>query len=247
MVKFHQGRAVFGDLISTVRIAMEPYKEQFIEFMVRSKVLTFGDFTTKSGRKTPFFINTGNYSTGKQLVTLGRFYAEAVQHGFPERIDVLFGPAYKGIPLVTATAMMLATSYDRQVGFCFNRKEIKNHGEGGTLIGHQLREKETVVIIEDVTTAGTSIRESIPLLRKAAPIKVIGLIVSVDRMERGTTPKSALSQLRDEFGIRTGAIVNLIEIMGYLHNRQIDGKVVLDDALYAKIEEYRRIYGAESE
>lgn len=228
----------------TIRSAMEPYKEQFIEFMVRSNVLTFGDFTTKSGRKTPYFINTGNYATGEQLATLGRFYAEALQHAFLERIDVLFGPAYKGIPLVTATAMTLATSFDRQVAFCFNRKEVKDHGEGGALIGHQLRENETVVIIEDVTTAGTSIRESIPLLRKAAPVKVIGLIISVDRMERGTTPRSALTQLRDEFGIRTIAIVNLAEIMEYLHNRPVDGKVVLDDALYEKIVEYRRTYGA---
>ena len=223
---------------------MEPYKEQFIEFMVRSNVLTFGDFTTKSGRKTPFFINTGNYSTGEQLAKLGRFYAEEIQNAFPERIDVLFGPAYKGIPLVTATAMTLATSFSRQVAFCFNRKEIKDHGEGGMLIGHRLRQDETVVIIEDVTTAGTSVRESIPLLLKAAPVKVIGLIISVDRMERGITPKSALRQLREEFGIRTISIVNLNEIMEYLHNRPVDGKVVLNDELYEKIVEYRSTYGA---
>lgn len=223
---------------------MEPYKEQFIEFMVRSNVLTFGDFTTKSGRQTPFFINTGNYATGGQLARLGRFYAEALQQAFPERVDVLFGPAYKGIPLVTATAMTLSSSFDRPVAFCFNRKEVKDHGEGGSLIGHRLRDNETVVIIEDVTTAGTSIRESIPMLRKAAPVKVIGLIISVDRMERGTTPKSALAQLREEFDIRTVAIVNLIEIMEYLHNRPVDGKIVLDDELYEKIAEYRRTYGA---
>jgi orotate phosphoribosyltransferase len=228
----------------TLGIAMEPYKEQFIEFMVRSNVLTFGDFITKSGRKTPFFINTGNYDTGEQLATLGRFYAEAVQQTFPEKIDVLFGPAYKGIPLVTATAMTLSRSFERPVAFCFNRKEVKDHGEGGSLIGHRLQENETVVIIEDVTTAGTSIRESIPMLRRVAPVKVIGLIISVDRMERGTTPKSALAQLREEFGIRTVAIVNLIEIMEYLHNRPVDGKVVLDDTLYKKIAEYRCTYGA---
>jgi orotate phosphoribosyltransferase len=225
---------------------VEPHKEQFIEFMVRSNVLTFGDFTTKSGRKTPFFINTGNYSTGTQLATLGRFYAEAVHQAFPERIDVLFGPAYKGIPLVAATAIMLATCFNRQVGFCFNRKESKDHGEGGMLIGHRLQENETVVIIEDVTTAGTSIRESIPLLLKAAPIKIIGLIVSVDRMERGTTSQSALVQLCGEFRIRTSAIVNLDEIMEYLHNRPVDGKVVLDDILYEKMVGYRSIYGAVS-
>ncbi|MBN1575796.1 MAG: orotate phosphoribosyltransferase [Chitinispirillaceae bacterium] len=223
---------------------METYKEQFIDFMVRSNVLTFGDFTTKSGRKTPFFINTGNYSTGAQMATLGHFYAEALQHTFPENVDVLFGPAYKGIPLAVATAMTLANSFNRQVAFCFNRKEVKDHGEGGRLIGHRLRDNDDVVIIEDVITAGTSIRESLPLLRAAARIKVIGLIVSVDRMERGTTSRSALAQLREEFGIRTGAIVTLSEIMEHLHNRPVDGKVVLDDAIYDTIVEYRRSYGA---
>lgn len=225
---------------------MEPHKEQFIEFMVRSNVLTFGDFIIKSSRKTPFFMNTGNYSNGAQLATLGRFYAEAVQHEFPERIDVLFGPAYKGIPLVAATAMTLATSFNCQGGFCFNRKEAKDHGEGGMLIGHRLQENETVVIIEDVATAGTSIRESISLLRKAAPVRVIGLMVSVDRMERGNTPLSALAQLREEFDIRTGAIVNIEEIVEYLHNRPVDGTVVLDDIHYEKMMEYRVIYGAAS-
>jgi len=225
---------------------MQTYKEQFIEFMVRSNVLTFGDFTTKSGRKTPFFINTGNYSTGSQMATLGRFYAEAVQHTFPDSIDVLFGPAYKGIPLVTATAMTLATSFHRPVAFCFNRKEAKDHGEGGTLIGHRLQDNNAVVIIEDVTTAGTSIRDSIPLLRKAARVHILGLIVSVDRMERGTTSQSALAQLREEFGIRTGSIVTLTEIVEDLHNRRIDGNVVLDDAIHDRIVEYRRTYGAAS-
>jgi orotate phosphoribosyltransferase len=172
---------------------METYKEQFIEFMVRCNVLTFGDFTTKSGRKTPFFINTGNYSTGAQLATLGCFYAEALQRAFPEKIDALFGPAYKGIPLATATAMSLAVSFDRHIAFCFNRKEAKDHGEGGSLIGHRLCDGDMVVIIEDVTTAGTSIRESIPLLQAAARVKVAGLLMSVDRMERGTAGPTAQS------------------------------------------------------
>ncbi|MBN1758810.1 MAG: orotate phosphoribosyltransferase [Chitinispirillaceae bacterium] len=226
---------------------MESYKEQFIEFMVRSGVLTFGDFTTKSGRKTPFFINTGNYSTGKQLVKLGRFYAEAIQHLFPEPVDVLFGPAYKGIPLVTAAAMTLSIAFNRQLAFCFNRKEVKDHGEGGTLIGHRLRKGDRIVIVEDVTTAGTSVRESIPLLRAAAEVEVVGLIVSVDRMERGTTPKSALTQLRDEFSIRTGAIVSLDEIIDHLYNREIDGSVALGKEIYEKIADYRATYGASSD
>lgn len=223
---------------------METYKEQFIELMVRSNVLTFGEFTTKSGRKTPFFINTGNYSTGLQLAALGRFYAETLQNFFPEKIDVLFGPAYKGIPLAASTAMALATAFNRQVAYCFNRKEAKDHGEGGTFIGHKLRNNDNVVIIEDVTTAGTSVRESVPLLRRAARVNILGLIVSVDRMERGTGSLGALAELRLEFGLRTAAIVTLAEIIEYLHNRPIDGKVVLDDAIYYKITEYRAKYGS---
>jgi orotate phosphoribosyltransferase len=224
---------------------LETYKQQFIEFMVRSGVLTFGDFTTKSGRKTPFFINTGNYSTGSQLATLGRFYAEALQQFFPEPIDVLFGPAYKGIPLVTAAAITLSTTFNRQVAFCFNRKEAKDHGEGGTLIGHRLQRGNRVVIVEDVTTAGTSVRESIPLLQATAAVDVVGLIVSVDRMERGTTPKSALAQLSDEFSITTGAIVTLDEIITHLYNRKVDGTIVLGEELLERINRYRAEYGAQ--
>lgn len=223
---------------------METYKQEFIEFMVRSNVLTFGDFTTKSGRKTPFFINTGNYATGAQMVKLGHFYAEALQHTFPEKIDVLFGPAYKGIPLVTATAMTLAATFERPVAFCFNRKEVKDHGEGGSFIGHRLQNGEKVIIIEDVTTAGTSIRESMPLLYAEAAVEVAGLIVSVDRMERGTTERSALAQISKEFGMRTCAIVTLTEIVAYLKDRSIDGTVVLTDTIYRNIGAYREKYGS---
>jgi len=224
---------------------MDDYKKQFIEFMVRSNVLTFGDFTTKSGRKTPFFINTGNYSTGAQLATLGRFYAEAFVKAFSEKIDCIYGPAYKGIPLVTATAMNLSTEFKREISFCFNRKEAKDHGERGLLIGHRPADGDSIVIIEDVTTAGTSVRESIPLLKKHAAISVKGLLVSVDRMERGSSgPLSALAQLHEEFGIQTASIVTLADIMEYLLNREIDGKIVLNDSLYDKIVEYRSVYGA---
>ena len=223
---------------------MEEYKKGFIEFMVRSNVLTFGDFVTKSGRSTPFFINTGNYDTGLQLAKLGEYYAEALLRNMPEGFDVLFGPAYKGIPLATATAIVLSTRFEKSISFCFNRKEAKDHGEGGNLIGHKLRERERVVIIEDVTTAGTSVRESIPMLRAAAGVDVCGLVVSVDRMEKGKGDQTALSELRNEFGIKTFAIVTLAEIIDYLHNREIDGKVVLDNAILQKIEEYRHIYGA---
>ncbi len=223
---------------------MEQYKEEFIEFMVRSKVLTFGDFVTKSGRKTPFFINTGNYSTGEQLHKLGQYYAEALHEKMGGSFDVLFGPAYKGIPLAVTTAVALQTKYNQNVSFCFNRKEAKDHGEGGTMVGCKLSAGNRVVIIEDVTTAGTSVRESVPLLKRTSGVEVAGLVVSVDRMEKGTGQKSALSELREEFGITTFAIVTLDEIVAYLHNREIDRKVILDDQILQRIKQYREVYGA---
>ncbi len=222
---------------------MEEYKKKFIEFMVKSGVLMFGDFTTKSGRKTPFFINTGNYKTGDQMKKLGEFYAHCIKHNFKEKIDVLFGPAYKGIPLAITSSIKLYELYDDNVFFCFNRKEIKDHGEGGNLIGKNVEDGNNVLIIEDVTTAGTSIRESVPMLKKIANINLLGLIVSVDRMEKGVSEKGALIELAEEYNMKTCSIVNLDEIIEYLYNREIDGKNIIDDEMRKKIEEYRAIYG----
>ncbi len=224
---------------------MQAYKQKFIEFMVDSGVLTFGDFTTKSGRKTPFFINTGNYKTGAQLVKLGEYYAEAIVNSLKSSFNVLFGPAYKGIPLAVCTAMTLSSRFGNDVSFCFNRKEAKDHGEGGSLVGHKLKDGDRVLIIEDVTTAGTSVRESIPLLKSIADVTVAGLVVSVDRMERGTSTKGALTELQDEFSIPAFSIVSLSEIIEHLHNREINGKVILDDAIMMRINEYRKLYGAQ--
>jgi orotate phosphoribosyltransferase len=225
---------------------MEAYKQEFIEFMVRSGVLTFGDFVTKSGRKTPFFINTGRYKTGGELARLGRFYAEAIVRQLGTGYDVLFGPAYKGIPLVVTTAMALAEGHGHDVGFCFNRKEAKDHGEGGVLIGRPLRDGDRVVIVEDVTTAGTSIRETVPILRAAAKVEIAGLVVSVDRMERGTGELNALAEVRQSLGAPTFAIVTIDEVTSWLRGRTVDGKVVIDDATYARIEQYRRDYGGKT-
>lgn len=222
---------------------MELYKEKFIEFMVRSNVLTFGDFVTKSGRKTPFFINTGNYKTGEQIKKLGEFYAEAICSTIQDDANVLFGPAYKGIPLVVTTAIALSEKKGETISFCFNRKEVKDHGEGGNLIGHKLTDNDKVIIIEDVTTAGTSIRETVPMLQKSADITLAGLIVSVDRMEKGSGEKSALQELHEEFGMTTGAIVTLDDIVSFLYNRPIDGSVILNDDIKRKIEAYREEYG----
>ena len=194
---------------------MEAYKKQFIDFMMDVGVLTFGDFTTKSGRKTPYFVNTGLYQTGNQLRKLGDFYVDAIQSSDIGEFDVLFGPAYKGIPLVVAASTAMA-SRGNDVSFCFNRKEAKDHGEGGVLVGHKLRDGERVLIIEDVTTAGTSIRETVPILRAAAKIDLAGLVVSVDRAERGTGETSALAEVGSEFGMPTISIVNVHEIMEHV-------------------------------
>lgn len=209
--------------------------------MVQSNVLTFGDFTTKSGRKTPFFINTGRYRTGTQMNQLAGFYADAIQARCVD-FDFLFGPAYKGIPLAVAISMELSKR-GSDVPFCFNRKEVKDHGEGGTLVGHKPEADESVLIVEDVTTAGTSIRETVPVLRATASVKLAGLVVSVDRMERGQGTLNALTELREEFSMETFSIVNICEIAEYLKGRNIDGQVVLTDHLYDQIQAYRQQYG----
>lgn len=220
------------------------YKEEFIEFMVKSNVLTFGDFTTKSGRKTPFFINTGNYDTGEQMSKLGYYYAKALNNALGNNFDCLFGPAYKGIPLSVTAAINLSENHNHNVTFCFNRKEAKDHGEGGSIVGHKLHDEEKVVIIEDVTTAGTSIRESVPLLKNTANVKIIALVVSVDRQEKGTTEKSALAQIEEDFNIKPIPIVTLDEIVNYLYNKEIDGKIIITDEIKKRIDDYRNKYGA---
>ena len=192
---------------------MERYKEEFIEFMIDCNVLKFGDFVTKSGRKTPFFVNTGFYRTGSQLRRLGRYYAEAIQEKFGFDFDVLFGPAYKGIPLSVAAAMAIDETYGREIRYCSNRKEVKDHGDTGILLGSPLQDGDKVVIIEDVTTAGTSIQETLPILKAQGAVEVIGLVVSVDRMERGQGTKSALAEIEETYGIRTTAIVTMAEVV----------------------------------
>lgn len=223
--------------------SVETYKSELIEFMVRCDVLTFGDFTAKSGRKTPYFVNTGRYRTGAQMSRLASFYAHAIRQELGQDFDVIFGPAYKGIPLAVATAMTLHQQHGHDVGFCFNRKEAKDHGEGGVLVGQPLRDGQRVLIIEDVTTAGTSIRQSVPILRAAANVQLAGLVVSVDRMERGTGSKNALAEISESYGMKTFSIVNIEEIMSYLRGRKVDGRVVLDDESFARLQAYRAQYG----
>jgi orotate phosphoribosyltransferase len=215
----------------------------FIDFMCEAEVLTFGDFVTKSGRATPYFVNTGRYTTGRQMSALGSFYAAAIEERFGSSFDVLFGPAYKGIPLAVAVAEALYRDHGRDVPLCFNRKEAKGHGEGGVLVGHRLRDGDRVLIVEDVTTAGTSIRETVPILKAAAKVELAGLIVSVDRMERGKLPdQTALEEVGKEFGMPTEAIVDLDQIVDRLRpDGDSPHRLAPIDA--SRIESYRTEYG----
>ena len=219
------------------------YKEEFITFMVRAGVLTFGEFVTKSGRKTPYFINTGNYKTGAQAAQLGDYYAACIQEHLPDGVDCLFGPAYKGIPLAVAAASSLYRNYGRDLPYCFNRNEAKDHGEGGSMVGYKPQDGDRVVIVEDVVTAGTAVRESLALFQALGDLKVTALIVSVDRMERGTRDCSTLDELRADHGIAVYPIVTVREILAFLHNREIDGRVYIDDAMKARMEAYLAEYG----
>ena len=220
------------------------YQEEFITFMVRAGVLTFGDFTTKSGRRTPYFINTGNYKTGAQAAKLGDYYAACIQQNLPDGVDCLFGPAYKGIPLAVSAAASLYRNYGRDLPYCFNRKEAKDHGEGGVMVGCKPQDGDNVVIVEDVVTAGTAVRETIELFQHVADVKMRALIVSVDRMERGTRECSTLDELREDYGIAVYPIVTVREVISFLHNNPVDGKVYIDDEMKAKMEAYLAEYGA---
>ena len=222
---------------------MKAYKKEFIKFMIDCGVLTFGDFVTKSGRKTPFFVNTGNYKKGSQLKKLGEFYAQAIKENFEENVNILFGPAYKGIPLTVTTSIALSELYDMDVEYCSNRKEIKDHGDKGILLGANLKDKDKVLIVEDVTTAGTSIRETMPILKEQCNADVVGLIISVDRMEKGTGEKSALDEIEENFGLKTCAIVTMQEIIDYLYNKKINDKIIIDDEIMNKINKYYDEYG----
>lgn len=223
---------------------MEKYKEEFIDFMIDCEVLRFGDFVTKSGRKTPFFINTGFYRTGEQLQKLGAYYARAIEQNFGLDFDVLFGPAYKGIPLAVSAAISLFDLYDVNVRYCANRKEIKDHGDKGILLGSSLSDGDRVIIIEDVTTAGTSVKETMPILKASGSVCVLGLVVSVDRMEKGTGEKSALLEIEETFNMKAASIVTMKEVVEHLYDRPYKGRVVIDDPLKKAIDAYYGKYGA---
>lgn len=224
---------------------MEQYKKEFIEFMVDSQVLKFGEFTLKSGRKSPFFMNAGAYVTGAQLKKLGEYYAKAIHDNYGGDFDVLFGPAYKGIPLSVATTIAYSELYGKEVRYCSNRKEVKDHGDVGILLGSKLKDGDRVVIIEDVTTSGKSIEETFPILMEQAKVEIKGLIVSLNRMEKGLGGRiSALAEIREKYGFDANAIVTMADVIEHLYNKPYKGTVYIDDALKAAIDEYYAVYGA---
>lgn len=222
---------------------MEQYKEEFIGFMVDSGVLRFGDFTLKSGRKSPFFMNAGGYVTGTQLMNLGEYYAKAIHDNYGTDFDVLFGPAYKGIPLSVATTIAFAKLYGKDIRYCSNRKEIKDHGDTGILLGSPIKDGDKVVIIEDVTTSGKSIEETFPIIMEQGKVEILGLMVSLNRMEKGKGDKSALVEIKEKYGFNANAIVSMAEVVEYLYNRPYKGKVVIDDEIKSRIDAYYETYG----
>ncbi len=224
--------------------AMEAYKQEFIEFMVESDVLKFGEFTLKSGRKSPFFMNAGAYVTGTQLRRLGEYYAKAIHDTYGLDFDVLFGPAYKGIPLSVAASMAFSDLYGKDIRYCSNRKEVKDHGDTGILLGSKLKDGDRVVIIEDVTTSGKSIEETFPVIKAQADVEIRGLMVSLNRMEVGKGDSvSALDEIKELYGFETSAIVTMEEVVEYLYNRECQGRIVIDDTIKSAIDAYYEQYG----
>ncbi len=228
---------------------METYKERFIEFMTESGALKFGDFTLKSGRKSPFYMDAGAFVTGDRLARLGEFYAQAIYAAYGTDFDILFGPAYKGIPLAVSTAMAFYELYGRKVAYSSDRKEAKDHGaDKGGFLGARFKDGDRVVMIEDVTTSGKSMEETVPLVRAAADVNIIGLMVSLDRMEAGKDgDKKALDEIRDRYGFETRAIVTMKEVTDYLYDREIGGRMIIDDDTMARIEAYYKIHGVSGE
>ena len=224
---------------------MEAYKEEFIDFMVESDVLKFGEFTLKSGRKSPFFMNAGGYVTGSQLMRLGEYYAKAIHETYGDDFDVLFGPAYKGIPISVVTAVAYSKLYGKEVRYCSDRKEEKDHGaDKGSFLGSKLQDGDKVVMVEDVTTSGKSMEETVPKVKGAADVRVIGLMVSLNRMEKGLGgEKSALDEIQDKYGFPAHDIVTMEEVVEHLYNRPCQGKIVINDEIKAAIDRYYVEYG----
>lgn len=225
---------------------MEQYKKEFIAFMVDCGVLKFGEFTLKSGRKSPFFMNAGLYVTGSQLEKLGEYYAKAIHDNYGTDFDVLFGPAYKGIPLSVATTMAFHRLYGKEIRYCSNRKEVKDHGDTGILLGSPIKDGDRVVIIEDVTTSGKSIEETFPIIQAQGDVTILGLMVSLNRMEKGKGEKSALEEIKEKYGFPANAIVSMADVIECLYNKECNGKVIIDDTIKGAIDTYYEQYGVKT-
>lgn len=224
---------------------MESYKQEFIEFMVASDVLKFGEFTLKSGRKSPFFMNAGLYVTGTQLHRLGQYYAKAIHEHYGEDFDVLFGPAYKGIPIGVATCIAFSELYGKEIKYCSNRKEAKDHGDAGILLGSPIKDGDKIVIIEDVTTSGKSIEETFPIIKAQGDVEILGLMVSLNRMEKGRDgDKSALDEIKEKYGFEANAIVSMADVVEHLYNKECNGKIIINDEIKTAIDKYYEQYGA---
>ena len=214
------------------------YKEQFIKFMVDSGILRFGEFTLKSGRLSPYFINTGNYKTGSQISALGGFYAECIKENNIEG-DAIFGPAYKGIPLAVTTAITLYTKYGIDMNYSFDRKEVKDHGEGGMIIGYKFESGDRLIFVDDVITSGKALRESMEKIKGMCSAVVKDMVISVDRMEIGKGGvKSAVQEVEEEFGIKVHSVVTMDDIIAAIENGVVDGREHLD-----AMKKYRETYG----
>lgn len=226
---------------------MEQYKKDFIQFMVECDVLKFGEFTLKSGRKSPFFMNAGAYVTGAQLKKLGEYYAKAIHEHYGDDFDVLFGPAYKGIPLSVAATIAYSELYGKEIRYCSNRKEVKDHGDAGILLGSKIKDGDKVVIIEDVTTSGKSIQETFPIIKAQGDVEIVGLMVSLNRMERGlSTNASALDEIQEKYGFPANAIVTMEDVVACLYNQECQGRVLIDEELKKSIDAYYAEYGVKA-
>ena len=222
---------------------MKQYKKDFINFLLESNSLKFGEFTLKSGRLSPYFLNTGMLHTGEAINRLGSFYASTIVDNVRVEYTSIFGPAYKGIPLAIAAVNSLYTEHKVNVHYSFNRKEAKDHGDMGLIVGKPLSENDSVIIVDDVITAGTAVRETIDILERQGNPKISAVIVSVDRMEKGTGEKSAIQEISESTGISFFPIVNIIDIIGFLNDASQREKFGISSGMIAKMEEYRSLYG----
>lgn len=220
---------------------MERYKEEFIEFLLKTNALKFGEFTLKSGRKSPYFVNTGSFDDGTSVAALGHYYAAKIASF--EGVNVVFGPAYKGISLAVATAVALSKDFGKNVKYCYNRKEEKAHGDKGVMVGYALKDGDSVVVVDDVFTTGETKVEAVQLLRSLAKVNIKAIVIAVDRQEKGVDGKNAIQEFVQAQGVPVHSIVTVREIVEYLHNRKVGGVVHIDDGRKLEMELYLKEYG----